>query len=881
MRTKSKGHVQASTYLIFLFMVVCMFLIAQGVSGAYLDQEWKSKRLNPEGGDPYGLLCYDIDGDNVNEILMGTDHSSIEVYNGQTKDFEWDISFSKDYLIVYSIDVADVDSDGELEIIASLSDGWSGGFAVADVKYKVEEYINTTLGDTRAVMAADVDGNPGIEILAEGNTKFYVFGSDGAGYKELWRSPIVGEDIRAIEVGNIDGDLDDEIIVGYRTSDDLGGVTVFTTGYEEEWNKTDFPDPVWSLTAFKGKLYIGTGQESTGSPGYDGSIYIYDGDTEVQSNDLGGEIHAIVIKDFDGDSIEEIVVGNNYGLVVYNLAFTKQGEAILNGMTSEFGNLYVQDVDQDNVTEIITSSYSNSSQSYVMVMVKGVEDPGDNGNGGGNGTGSSDEFDIPLLGQFIAGTMCFMVCCGLPILGLLIGIWNYKDAEARGKSGAVWLVINILLPFLGAIIWLLVRPKSSAPGGRGGMGAYSGSGYSQGEPGSSGPRGKGKVALGMIFIVLGAVLFAGVTQPYMGIEPTQCREEFEENPDGEWTVYGHLADKEGWSFLWIGDYNYTFEEDRDLQFKSNEDLGSNGQAVVVTLQGVQGTDGNWTLEFKEEHFSSSYFPGLGIFMIFIGVIMLIVGGKTYSKTKHLKKKKKKKGDAGGAGNVDISHLIGGSSPPGMDLQPQMPGMDPNAPPISGDPYPDMPPMMRPDVPPGQGGPQQPGLQGPPSQRGGEYGGMQELPGMDLPPPPGPTFPMPQQPGQGQPPTFGMPHGMPPGGQPDGQPVGQFSGQPGGQPGTQTTMGGQGMGMPSQQAVPPGTQPPPPPPGVYVPGRGYPAPPGQGQPTGPPIPAMGQQQPQGVPPVPQYQPQNWTCPNCQSTVEIKYAFCTSCGYKRHA
>lgn len=809
LKTYMKGDVKTSTYFFTLFMMACMFLIAQGVSGAYLDQEWKSKRLNPEGGDPYGLLCYDIDGDNVNEILMGTDHSSIEVYNGQTKDFEWEISFSKEYLIVYSIDVADVDSDGELEIVASLSDGWSGGFAVADVKYKVEEYINTTLGDTRAIIVADVDENPGIEILAEGNTKFYVFGSDGAGYKELWRSPIIGEDIRAIEVGNIDGDLDDEIIVGYRTSDELGGVTVFTTEYEEEWNKTDFPDPVWSLTAFKGKLYIGTGQESTGSPGYDGSIYIYDGDTEVQSKDLGGEIHAIVIKDFDGDSVEEIVVGNNYGLVVYNLAFTKQGEAILNGMTSEFGNLYVQDIDQDNVTEIITSSYSNSSQSYIMVMVEGVADPGDNGNGGNNGTSSDDDdYGIPIIGALIAGSL--ILCCTLPIICLLLAIWNYKDAEKRGKSGVLWLILNLFIPIIPVIIWLLVRPKSSAPGGRGGMGGYSGSGYSPGGPGALGPQGKGKVIAGVVLVVLGALLYVTVVQ--------------------------------------------------DIEIEPVKDF-------------------------------SDYFSLLGGVLVFVGVIMLIVGGRAYSKTKHLKKFKK--GDAGGAGNVDISHLIGGSSPSGMDLQPPMPGMDPNAPPMPGDPYPDMPPMMRPDVPPGQGGPQQPEMQGPPSQRGGEYGGMQELPGMDLPPPPGPTYPMPQQPGQGQPPTSGMPRGMQPGGQfggqPGGQPVGQFSGQPGGQsggqpggqPGTQTTMGGQGMGMPPQQAVPPGTQPPPPPPGVSAPGRGYPVPPGQGQPTGPPMPTMGLQQPQGVPSVPQYQPQNWTCPNCQSTVEIKYAFCTSCGYKRHA
>jgi len=44
------------------------------------------------------------------------------------------------------------------------------------------------------------------------------------------------------------------------------------------------------------------------------------------------------------------------------------------------------------------------------------------------------------------------------IIGLLIGIWVYKDAEKRGKSGALWLIINILFPIIGLIIWLVVRP---------------------------------------------------------------------------------------------------------------------------------------------------------------------------------------------------------------------------------------------------------------------------------------------------------------------------------------------------------------------------------------------------------------------------------------
>lgn len=63
----------------------------------------------------------------------------------------------------------------------------------------------------------------------------------------------------------------------------------------------------------------------------------------------------------------------------------------------------------------------------------------------------------------LSGLCCFLVI--LPfIIGLLIGIWVYKDAEKRGKSGVLWLLVVWLVPFpIGLIIWLIVRPPIPAP----------------------------------------------------------------------------------------------------------------------------------------------------------------------------------------------------------------------------------------------------------------------------------------------------------------------------------------------------------------------------------------------------------------------------------
>lgn len=44
------------------------------------------------------------------------------------------------------------------------------------------------------------------------------------------------------------------------------------------------------------------------------------------------------------------------------------------------------------------------------------------------------------------------------IIAILIAIWVYRDAEKRGSSGALWLIIVIITGIIGLIIWLVVRP---------------------------------------------------------------------------------------------------------------------------------------------------------------------------------------------------------------------------------------------------------------------------------------------------------------------------------------------------------------------------------------------------------------------------------------
>ncbi|MDD5779118.1 MAG: zinc ribbon domain-containing protein [Candidatus Thermoplasmatota archaeon] len=73
---------------------------------------------------------------------------------------------------------------------------------------------------------------------------------------------------------------------------------------------------------------------------------------------------------------------------------------------------------------------------------------------------AQDDFDTEdweLFGGLFAGALCFFWII-MFVIWIAIGVWMYKDAEKRGKSGALWLIIGLLFGIIGLIVWLIVRP---------------------------------------------------------------------------------------------------------------------------------------------------------------------------------------------------------------------------------------------------------------------------------------------------------------------------------------------------------------------------------------------------------------------------------------
>jgi len=83
------------------------------------------------------------------------------------------------------------------------------------------------------------------------------------------------------------------------------------------------------------------------------------------------------------------------------------------------------------------------------------------------------EYLIPLLiaqdelawGFFGLGLLCLAIPVVWFIISILICIWVYRDAEGRGMSGILWLIIILITGIVGLIIYLIVRKDKSAAKG--------------------------------------------------------------------------------------------------------------------------------------------------------------------------------------------------------------------------------------------------------------------------------------------------------------------------------------------------------------------------------------------------------------------------------
>jgi hypothetical protein len=68
------------------------------------------------------------------------------------------------------------------------------------------------------------------------------------------------------------------------------------------------------------------------------------------------------------------------------------------------------------------------------------------------------------MGFGFLGLFC-LIPVVLFIIGILLCIWVYRDAESRGMNGVLWLIIVLIANIVGLIIYLIVRKDKTTSTG--------------------------------------------------------------------------------------------------------------------------------------------------------------------------------------------------------------------------------------------------------------------------------------------------------------------------------------------------------------------------------------------------------------------------------
>lgn len=250
-----------------------IFVYEDGSTG---DPSYTSHDLGYSTNGVRYIMIADADNDGDNEIVLAEDkHVEIYEWNGSGFTNLWN-SADHDY-IIWSVDVGDADNDGDNEVVLAM---FNMGSAI------VYEYLgNDNWGNsvtTESICSCNIDyakvrdaDNDGYNEIVGGGTsnKLNVWEYINGSYENVFLSDDLGGYTQGIDVGDVDGDNDNEVIAGtsgntdkiyifkynesaatYEETDSVScsaGVAMLSVGDLDNDNKDEIVAGVSGITVFE------------------------------------------------------------------------------------------------------------------------------------------------------------------------------------------------------------------------------------------------------------------------------------------------------------------------------------------------------------------------------------------------------------------------------------------------------------------------------------------------------------------------------------------------------------------------------------------------------------------------------------------------------
>ncbi|MCP5408948.1 MAG: PKD domain-containing protein [Chromatiaceae bacterium] len=282
-----------------------------GYQDGTLAIEWTTKI---DDSAVYGIGVEDVDRDGVLEIILGTYGGSLYIVDGNTREVQWNsnlVDWDSQWE-VYGIAAGDVDLDGIREIVIGNGNGngnGNGDLTVVDIEnpfWPVQSRIEGLGQNLWGLRIADLDGDTRPDIVGAAGShdtstgEVMVFEATPGLQGPNWRSGPLDGSVTGVVTRDLDADGVTELIVaGMNTIVNQGFISIYD-GVSKELKSTTSLMNIWD----HGPTALASGN------------VVESPDEEI----LGGSWDAVSIRDMDGRELGRIPLG--FGNYVHALLVT-------------------------------------------------------------------------------------------------------------------------------------------------------------------------------------------------------------------------------------------------------------------------------------------------------------------------------------------------------------------------------------------------------------------------------------------------------------------------------------------------------------------------------------------------------------------------------
>jgi hypothetical protein len=340
-----------------------------GISAALLAEVWSYTTDNVIG--PGSASLADIDGDGELEVLIGTANfaSTGGLYALESDgSYKWKYQ-TGDYGTYDTPNIADVDGDGRMEI-AFVS--YAGKIVLLEDDGTAKWVVDKASAGTRSLLA-DLEGDGSIEVVAGAASKIWCLDANGV---ELWnRAYTVGT---SIAFADVDGDGGSELVF---SAIGTGTVVALNADGSTQWVSSPAATQDYQVSLAIVNDISGDGKPDVIVGCRDKYVYAYSGadGSRLWSYATVGRVFGIAVGDIEGDGNEEIVATatKGDGIESYVYLLDKSGSLLLSH--NVIGAKYystaptpaIVDIDKDGVLDVVVASQNKNF--YALSGIDGSE----------------------------------------------------------------------------------------------------------------------------------------------------------------------------------------------------------------------------------------------------------------------------------------------------------------------------------------------------------------------------------------------------------------------------------------------------------------------------------------------------------------------------